>query len=1524
MKLGPNYQPRLAPETLATVQDYIDEAKFEVPPGFRRIDIIASDEDFDSDIEDMEDMEEITEEVSSAELGRGPVRATSSVTPQAQKKRKKLPKVGEPIKENKLSNAPPSTSKHRDRDAAPPQEELDNLEEDSEVDWTKPPPSVNGIYPEGERKATCLSHLTGTRLTADLIAKLLVRPSRMFLEGGPTTTAMDESFTGLLTVFDMTHRLFLPQLAEKISAATRLLLKGSVKCIKASNYQLGEENLGAILTIATAMTGALLGMVRAVTSTLRPTRPLLRLLCHWDTYKTCLDRIKAHGVDLDFLRDEVVPAFDAVYLEQLVNEDVRTLVHFALSRLDLTPVAPFIRNELGSLSKSGLKLVFAMNVITPVRQVKVSLTTREQSWEILDYRLQASLYRTDPVKNLPPRKNRGGALMSENPIPTRAYSNKMSRKSKKRTSSGSPLIAKKRGKQGGQGAPAGKSTAPPIETPAAVRTRSFLVDLKRGPHGDDFTVAELQGVAGVNMAINVARAVQFHLSEREGGNNKDPPPAGEAVPPLEVIHEEAVASDNGAKEVERPLAGSAAPLPVDNPGGAAATVDRSEGEDEVPLPNPVTPSRRRAELAESSTSESGESEAEQAEQSDESTENTSDLTTDTDECDDSTFQPPRKGNEDTSSSSGSATDSSSGSSLSPKESATSRRGSRRSKANARKQQGSRAKKKNHGRAAFQRKSKGSGHERRAEPERPASEENIIVPDPTTATPILITSSADSSGAEDEIDHENQSADPRPDHVGEIRDYVARARHNANRTPNKGRRRMKLQGVTLLADSVTLRDHTAASDEEILPERYVPVRNRLWEDQNTTYPTLTLPTSEYMNAHQKALVHIIRGCETVLTALFGRQPDPEVLVDSLSEYYDQNYVKVPSSVREVFRQVQSEGTYAAKVRLYRETLPALSEKEQFHLQILMVREICQGSFLRHVIGAEDQSNESVHGVRLEEGCDFPQSFKIYSAMNRYLLHYDLGTGAELEVVNELMQRLVPGFACQAPVVLMRGGVHVASCTDSRCLLGAACLRKSSSLVGIFFEPIELAGLVGYRLSNAAARSIIRPIAEDKHNPGFHSEFIKPFENLGISTMDSNAMLYGLPRPLLTRGMPDQMLSYIHPLYPVPGVFMRIVFLKEKKDPRHPDYSGYCSKLGKVLALLRAFGCVAELLDGSGDLIVDSSSYDESLTTLLHAYATEIRMFRSVALKKPVQPTLPLFYPKIDLPAELAPTGMGQMRSNMSQSDRQELYLKLEEFLAQSPIVERYSATSVRQKRAAELRKLLQGKNPFDLHLTAKESRARLETVLDDLHRPDGSLFEYLTELFPHELSESTAGKCQVPYCHRDSCSENETRWVELVKLIKAFHERAEPWQQYPDHSGNNCRAYFPMHELQRIEKEVNRPLQQAGRPLRSDYEEPALTAYLREAGFTIEKIKPIMSTRARRVFGLYRHPGHSGRMNLFPDVFVPSAWFLEDGDFSCFVSLQISLPTSLSRRYLSLTPLNVRSSDLHHLRDGARNRGRMSF
>ena len=125
-------------------------------------------------------------------------------------------------------------------------------------------------------------------------------------------------------------------------------------------------------------------------------------------------------------------------------------------------------------------------------------------------------------------------------------------------------------------------------------------------------------------------------------------------------------------------------------------------------------------------------------------------------------------------------------------------------------------------------------------------------------------------------------------------------------------------------------------------------------------------------------------------------------------------------------------------------------------------------------------------------------------------------------------------------------------------------------------------------------------------------------------------------------------------------------------------------------------------------------------------------------------------------------------------------------------------------------------------------------------------------------------------------------------------------------------------------EVSRPLLQSDRRPQRNVREPALAIYLAESGFPYDILAPMLCRHARRVFGVFRHPGQDGRMNQHCDVFVPSAWFFEVGDQSYLVSLRIALPVALSRRYLSITPLNVRDEDMDHRRDLARNRGRMVF
>ena len=96
---------------------------------------------------------------------------------------------------------------------------------------------------------------------------------------------------------------------------------------------------------------------------------------------------------------------------------------------------------------------------------------------------------------------------------------------------------------------------------------------------------------------------------------------------------------------------------------------------------------------------------------------------------------------------------------------------------------------------------------------------------------------------------------------------------------------------------------------------------------------------------------------------------------------------------------------------------------------MTNELCQPAFLKHVVGEESRPNEAPDSVYLEPNCTIDESLKIYRMVGklhdpgiikeifrklaRYLIHFELGVGADLATTHHVMQRYIPGLSCDSP-------------------------------------------------------------------------------------------------------------------------------------------------------------------------------------------------------------------------------------------------------------------------------------------------------------------------------------------------------------------------------------------------------------------------------------------------------------------------------------------------------------------------------
>ncbi len=181
-----------------------------------------------------------------------------------------------------------------------------------------------------------------------------------------------------------------------------------------------------------------------------------------------------------------------------------------------------------------------------------------------------------------------------------------------------------------------------------------------------------------------------------------------------------------------------------------------------------------------------------------------------------------------------------------------------------------------------------------------------------------------------------------------------------------------------------------------------------------------------------------------------------------------------------------------------------------------------------------------------------------------------------------------------------------------------------------------------------RGLVRFLAEDKHSPGYSHFFTKGFGALGFSSLDVNCGLYALPTELVDGGQVLQMTLYSQPGYNTPGCYLRVHWPLEFKTVGSTHYLEYVEQSSVLLAVLRAFGFIAEVLPADGDIVVDMSVFDEAMATLLAPYADTLLRAEDGYLQRRYQLPERIYYPPHQLPDVLQPAGGPPiMRADMTQ-------------------------------------------------------------------------------------------------------------------------------------------------------------------------------------------------------------------------------------------------------------------------------------
>lgn len=205
------------------------------------------------------------------------------------------------------------------------------------------------------------------------------------------------------------------------------------------------------------------------------------------------------------------------------------------------------------------------------------------------------------------------------------------------------------------------------------------------------------------------------------------------------------------------------------------------------------------------------------------------------------------------------------------------------------------------------------------------------------------------------------------------------------------------------------------------------------------------------------------------------------------------------------------------------------------------------------------------------------------------------------------------------------------------------------------------------------------------------------------------------------------------------------------------------------VLQAFEISCHYLYATGNIAIDlAGDFDirriyQFICYLFHllSYSNYMDGFDNVL-------TIPTHYPAdLDLPEDLRPLGEQIiLRGHMEANDVARMALVLDERL-DDPELQLYHADGALMIRAQELRQLLGNQNPFDAHHSPDVSAALLRELLEDLHQVDSPYHAFADVLFPALLVPQLARSCQVPFCPREDCANDDEHWVRLDGDIEEF-------------------------------------------------------------------------------------------------------------------------------------------------------------
>ncbi|CAG5094861.1 Oidioi.mRNA.OKI2018_I69.XSR.g13923.t1.cds [Oikopleura dioica] len=682
-----------------------------------------------------------------------------------------------------------------------------------------------------------------------------------------------------------------------------------------------------------------------------------------------------------------------------------------------------------------------------------------------------------------------------------------------------------------------------------------------------------------------------------------------------------------------------------------------------------------------------------------------------------------------------------------------------------------------------------------------------------------------------------------------------------------------------------------------------VRDRRYGTHGTTPPTLTTLDSSQLSPFSRAL-QLNLAARQVAGKPLSRRAASECMVATLRSFSQNPAARVSDRVAAYLRDLNL-SDLDRLVHFLRQILPTLSADDQ--RGFLMWPEFINDKFLEGASGRFEASATSMEvTLARDHARNHAQSLALLRAKCDYVYFLSPETRFQPSLLQHLMNRNVPRTFCTAPLQNHRAGPRLLTCLDKTCLTSGGCLLASSSyLLGVVPCNLVTLHFLSEFFVSICRYGQCRPLFELRDvTDGCVSQ--REQSTYLRSPLDVNVVVYP-PAPSLTSiGQSNHQRTLADCHFASPGVFLRLFFPDEMKQPTHQDYEDYLAESSSLQCLLRLFGFNCSIRKSTGDLLVDCDHLTPNRVDSFRLYVRYLLMADPQHRSNGYHDTpVPDSFPRLPFPSVLLPEGMEGFCGNPRFLERDYLALAstYQTYIQSSAeLLALRDPTGTFQRSALDLRTRLGADNPFRHGLRPVETLERLNRVLTSLHDVTNPLSGMLTSVFPAFHAElAPARRCKSKFCISKDCPSNTAGWIRLIRDLRSYRplEQVSPKLKECTYVGDRearHQKFLPSSVVEATNQVVRSswPI-----PLGANRLSP-LGRYLCERkGWVLDDVHALLTANMRRVYGVYRVPSKTRRSPTTVPLLTPMAFY--DPVEKMLVSLRVPLPMSLNPMYFSLVP-----------------------